>query len=47
MQSKLTDALVKARQFYSKITPGRNPSNQIKIFIDTLYDELVNLLDKC
>ncbi|CAD8101694.1 unnamed protein product [Paramecium primaurelia] len=46
VQSKLTDALVKARQFYSKTTPGKNPSNQIKTFVDTLYEELIDLLEK-
>ncbi|CAD8119265.1 unnamed protein product [Paramecium sonneborni] len=46
VQGKLSDAIVRARQVYSKIIPGKNPSNQIKVFVDTLYQELLNLLEK-
>ncbi|CAK81341.1 unnamed protein product (macronuclear) [Paramecium tetraurelia] len=46
IETKLQEALEKAKQFYTKMTPGRTPSsNQIKQHVDSLYSELTNLLN--
>ncbi|CAD8110125.1 unnamed protein product [Paramecium primaurelia] len=46
IESKLQEALEKAKQFYNKMTPGRTPqSNQIKQHVDSLYSELIILLN--
>ncbi|CAD8209650.1 unnamed protein product [Paramecium octaurelia] len=45
-ETKLQEALDKAKQYYIKMTPGRTPSsNQIKQYVDSLYSELANLLN--
>ncbi|CAK81271.1 unnamed protein product (macronuclear) [Paramecium tetraurelia] len=46
IETKLQEALDKAKQYYTKMTPGRTPSsNQIKQYVDSLYSELTNLLN--